>query len=152
MTGWRLGWLAGPTDVVDAAQVVRQSLTTCPSSVAQHGGLAALTGPQEPFEAMVDTYARRRSFAVDRVADIPGLSCAEPEGAFYLFCALDGVDEPSMAVAKRLLTEYGVSVTPGSSFGEAGEGYLRLSYAIDEARLGEGLDRLEAFMRDERRA
>ncbi|MDZ7701506.1 MAG: aminotransferase class I/II-fold pyridoxal phosphate-dependent enzyme [Halobacteriales archaeon] len=97
---------------------------------------------------MVDTYASRRSFAVDRVAAIPGLSCAEPEGAFYLFCALDGVDEPSMAVAKRLLTEYGVSVTPGSSFGDAGEGYLRLSYALDEARLGEGLDRIEAFMRD----
>ncbi|MFB6360346.1 MAG: pyridoxal phosphate-dependent aminotransferase [Halobacteriales archaeon] len=152
MTGWRLGWLAGPTDVIDAAQVVRQALTTCSSSVAQHAGLAALRGPQEPYEAMVDTYARRRAFAVERVAEIPGLTCTEPEGAFYLFCALEGLDEPSMTVAKELLTEYGVSVTPGSSFGDAGEGYLRLSYALDEERLDIGLQRLEAYMRDAVRA
>ncbi len=150
MTGWRLGWLAGPTDVIDAAQVVRQPITSCPSSVAQHAGLAALRGDQSPYDEMVEAYDRRREFAVDRLNGIEGLSCADPEGAFYLFCEYEGIDEPSMAVAKRLLEEHGVSVTPGSAFGEAGEGFLRLSYSIGRERLAEGLDRLEAFIREER--
>lgn len=148
MTGWRLGWLAGPTDVVEAAQVVRQSMSTCSSAVAQAAGLEAMTGPQEPFERMTQTYRERRDFAMDRVEEIPGLSCVEPEGAFYLFCELEGVEGTSMENAKTLLTDYGVSVTPGSGFGDAGEGYVRLSYSIGKERLAEGLDRIESFMRD----
>lgn len=150
MTGWRLGWLAGPTDVVDAAQMIRQQFSLCSSSVAQHAGLAALTGPQEPFEAMIDTYQERRNYSLDRIAEIPELDCAAPEGAFYLFCDAGSVEGTSMDVATRLLEEQGVSVTPGSAFGDAGEGYLRLSYATDMETLEAGFDRIERFLEQER--
>ena len=148
MTGWRLGWLAGPEDVVEAAHVVRQQLSLCSSSVAQHAGLAALTGPQEPFEEMVETYRKRRAYALDRVADLPGLDPVAPEGAFYLFCDASSLEGTSMDVALSMLEEQGVSVTPGSAFGDAGEGYLRLSYATDEETLAAGFDRIGAFLAD----
>jgi aspartate aminotransferase len=146
MTGWRLGWLAGPTDVVDAAHVIRQQLSLCSSSVAQHAGLAALTGPQEPFEEMVDAYRDRREDALERVAELPELDPVAPEGAFYLFCDASSLEGTSMDVAMRMLEEAGVSVTPGSAFGDAGEGYLRLSYATDRETLAAGFDRIEAFL------
>jgi len=146
MTGWRLGWLAGPEDVVDAAHVIRQRLSLCSSSVAQHAGLAALTGPQEPFEEMVDAYRDRRAFALDRTAELPAFDPVAPEGAFYLFCDVSSLAGSSMDVALRLLEEEGVSVTPGTAFGDAGEGYLRLSYATDQETLAAGLDRIESFL------
>jgi aspartate aminotransferase len=146
MTGWRLGWLAGPEDVVDAAQVLRQQFSLCSSSVAQHAGIAALTGPQEPFEEMVETYEQRRDYALDRIDDIPELRCPRPEGAFYLFCDASAIDGTSMEIATRMLDEEGVSVTPGSGFGEAGSEHLRLSYATSLSTLEEGFDRIERYL------
>lgn len=146
MTGWRLGWLAGATDVIEAAQVIRQQFSLCSSSVAQHAGVAALTGPQEPFEAMVDTYEARRRYALDRIANIPKLRCVAPEGAFYLFCDASAIPGTSMEIATQLLEQDGVSVTPGSAFGECGEGYLRLSYATSRSELASGFDRIERFV------
>jgi aspartate aminotransferase len=146
MTGWRLGWLAGPTDVVDAAQVIRQQFSLCSSSVAQQAGLAALTGPQEPFEEMVDTYQERREFALERIESIPELDCVAPEGAFYLFCDATSIPGESMDVALDMLDKEGVSVTPGSGFGDAGQGYLRMSYATALDDLAEGFDRIERYL------
>lgn len=148
MTGWRLGWLAGPEDVIDAAQVIRQQFSLCSSSVAQQAGLAALTGPQEPFEEMVETYRERRDYALDRLDDLPELDCVAPEGAFYLFCDASAIEGSSMDIALRLLEDYGVSVTPGSGFGEAGAGHLRLSYATSLDELETGFDRIASFLAD----
>jgi aspartate aminotransferase len=146
MTGWRLGWLAGPTPVVDAAQVIRQQFSLCSSSVAQQAGLEALTGPQEPFEEMVETYRERRSYALNRIADVPELDCVAPEGAFYLFCDAAAIDGTSMEIATDMLQDHSVSVTPGSGFGDAGAEHLRISYATSIAELERGFDRIERYL------
>ena len=143
MTGWRLGWLAGDRSVLDEVVKVRESTTACASSVAQHAAMAALTGPQEPFEEMYEAFRRRRDYVADRIADADGLSAPRPEGAFYAFLDPD-VGADSLPLAKYLLEEHGVVLAPGSGFGTAGEGRLRLSFANSMDRLEEGLDRIEA--------
>lgn len=146
MTGWRLGWLAGPKPVVDAAQIIRQQFSLCSSSVAQQAGLAALTGPQEPFAEMIETYQERRDYALDRIAEIPELECTTPEGAFYLFCDASTIDGTSMEIATSMLEQEGVAVTPGSGFGDAGTNHLRMSYATSLDDLAEGFDRIERYL------
>ena len=143
MTGWRLGWLAGDRSVLDEVVKVRESTTACASSVAQHAAMAALSGPQEPFEEMYEAFRRRRDYVADRIADADGLSAPRPEGAFYMFLDPD-VGADSLPLAKYLLEEHGVVLAPGSGFGTAGEGRLRLSFANSMDRLEEGLDRIEA--------
>jgi len=143
MTGWRLGWLAGDRHMIDEVVTVRESTTACASSVAQHAAIAALTGPQEPFEEMYRAFEERRDLVVDRVADIDGLSCPRPEGAFYAF--LDpGIDDDALDIAKYLLNEHGVVLAPGDGFGDTAPGRLRLSFANSVDRLHEGFDRIEA--------
>lgn len=149
MTGWRLGWLAGPESVVEAVSHVGESTTACPSSVSQRAALAALTGPQEPVAEMKAAFAERRDAVVERVGEMPAVSCPRPEGAFYAFLDVTDLPGDSFDVAKRLLSEYGVVTAPGDGFGDAGEGYLRLSFANSLDRIEEGLDRIEAMVRDE---
>ncbi|WP_368410727.1 pyridoxal phosphate-dependent aminotransferase [Haladaptatus salinisoli] len=150
MTGWRLGWLAGPEHVVRAATVTHESTTACAPSVSQHAAIAALTGPQEPIRAMKDAYETRRDYVVDRIADIPDISCPRPKGAFYAFVDVSALDGSSFEIAKRLLYDYGVVTAPGDGFGDAGEGYLRLSFATGLERIELGLDRIEAMVTAER--
>ncbi|MFC4551617.1 MULTISPECIES: pyridoxal phosphate-dependent aminotransferase [Halorussus] len=151
MTGWRLGWLAGPESVVEAVTHLGESMSACASSVSQHAALAALTGPQEPTAEMKAAFEERRDYVVERVADAPVVSCARPEGAFYAFLDVSDLPGSSFDVAKRLLSEYGVVAVPGEGFGEAGSGYLRLSFANSLDRIEEGMDRIEEMVRDERR-
>ncbi len=143
MTGWRLGWLAGHRSVIDRVVTVRESTTACPSSVAQHAATEALTGPQAPFDEMYEAFERRRDYVADRLAAMAGVSAPRPEGAFYAFLDPDGVAD-SLSFAKYLLSEHDVVLAPGSGFGTAGEGRLRLSFANSLDRLEAGLDRLEA--------
>ncbi|SHG39449.1 pyridoxal phosphate-dependent aminotransferase [Halobaculum gomorrense] len=145
MTGWRVGWLAGDSAVVDEATKVRESTTACTGSVAQHAAIAALTGPQEPVEEMYEAFRERRDYVADRLADMDGVTAPRPEGAFYAFLDPD-TDEASLPVAKRLCREAGVVLAPGDGFGEAGAGQLRLSFANSMDRLEEGLDRIEAAL------
>ena len=143
MTGWRLGWLAGDRHLTDEVVTIHESTTACASSVAQRAAVAALTGPQAPFEEMYDAFETRRDLVVDRVASIDGLSCPRPEGAFYAY--LDpGLDEPAIDVATHLLEAHGVVLAPGDGFGETTPGRLRLSFASSPAALREGFDRIEA--------
>ncbi|WP_209019597.1 pyridoxal phosphate-dependent aminotransferase [Halorussus marinus] len=150
MTGWRLGWLAGPQQIVDAVTQLGESTTACSSSVSQHAALAALTGPQEPVAEMKAAFEERRDYVVERVADIDGVSCPRPEGAFYAFLDVSEFEGGSFDVAKRLLEEYGVVTAPGDGFGDAGEGYLRISFANSLDRIETGLDRIEEMARAER--
>lgn len=142
MTGWRVGWLAGTHRIVDEATKVRESTTACTSSVAQHAAIAALTGPQGPVREMHEAFRERRDYVADRLADMAGVDAPRPQGAFYAFLAPE-TDEASLPLAERLLDDAGVVLAPGSGFGEAGEGRLRLSFANSLDRLEEGLDRLE---------
>ncbi|WP_276281772.1 pyridoxal phosphate-dependent aminotransferase [Halorussus caseinilyticus] len=150
MTGWRLGWLAGPEPVVDAVTSVGESTTACPSSVSQQAALAALTGPQEPVAEMKAAFEERRDYVVERVAEMPVVSCPRPEGAFYAFLDVSDLSGGSFEVAERLLSEYGVVTAPGDGFGDAGEGYVRVSFANSLDRIEEGFDRIERMVRDER--
>jgi aspartate aminotransferase len=110
--------------------------------VAQHAAIAALTGPQEPVEEMYDAFAERRAYVADRVAEMEGVSCPTPNGAFYAFLNVD-LPGSSLAIAKRLLREQDVVLAPGNGFGEAGEGKLRLSFASSLEDLETGLDGIE---------
>lgn len=148
MTGWRVGWLLGSKDVINAATMFRESTTACTSSVSQHAGIAALTGPSDEVQAMYSAFEERRNCVIDRITDINGISCPMPEGAFYAFIDVSEFGESSLDIAEQLLYDYGVVTAPGEGFGDAGEGYLRLSFANDLSRLNEGLDRIETFVDD----
>ncbi len=143
MTGWRIGWLAGTPDVTDEVVKIREATTSCPSEPAQHAAVEALAGPQDAFEAMYDAFLERRDYVTERVEAIDGLSAPRPQGAFYAFLEPHGVTD-DLAFAKYLLREHDVVLAPGSAFGEAGVGRLRLSFANSLDRLEAGFHRIEA--------
>ena len=145
MTGWRVGWLAAESDVVDEATKIRESTTACTPTLAQHAALAALEGPQAPVREMNAAFAERRDYVADRLDAMAGVSAPRPQGAFYAFLDPEGCTD-SMALAKRLVREAGVVLAPGSGFGDAGAGKLRLSFANSMDRLETGLDRLEGAL------
>lgn len=149
MTGWRVGWFAASKPIADAATKFHESVVACAPTVSQHAALEALTGDQAPIKEMFDAFERRRDFIVERVADLPAVSCPRPDGAFYAFVDVSAVTTDSVSMAERLLKEYGVVTAPGAGFGETADGQLRLSFANNTARLGDGLDRIEQFLADE---
>lgn len=151
MTGWRLGWLAGPPSIVDATRRFHPGTTTCASSVSQHAGIAALTGPQDAEERMYTAFRERRDYVLDRIADIPELSCPVPDGGFYAFVDVRALDGSSFDIAERLLEKYDVVTVPGTGFGAGGDGHLRVSFATSRERLRVGFDRIERMVRDELR-
>jgi aspartate aminotransferase len=144
MTGWRLGYLAGPPDLVREILKVHQHLATCAASFSQVGAVAALRGPQTVVETMVQEYATRRDRVIPALNSLPGVSCPWPEGAFYAFPRIDGVTN-SVELATTLIDDAHVSVTPGAAFGPAGEGHIRLSFANGRERLEAAIERLQRF-------
>jgi aspartate aminotransferase len=114
--------------------------------VSQHAAIAAIKGPTEPIERMHGEFEKRRNYVVDRIAELPRISCPRPEGAFYAFVNIENIEGSSLDIAKRLLYDYGIVTVPGSGFGAAGEGYLRLSFATSLDLLEEGFDRIERLV------
>jgi len=135
MTGWRLGWMVGPEDVIGAAARLQSHATSNVSNISQHAALAALTGDQGTVEEMRAAFASRRELMHSLVSAIEGFDCAKPDGAFYVFPdvrgALGGERPSSSDLAQEILEKAGVAVVPGESFGAPG--FLRLSYALGEA-------------------
>jgi aspartate/methionine/tyrosine aminotransferase len=148
MTGWRVGWLAGPADIVEAADSHQSHATGNVNNVAQHAALAALRGPQETVEEMRQAFDSRRKLMLALVSDIPGVRCVEPQGAFYVFPdvseAMQGRWETTDALAADVLEQAGVAVVSGESFGTPG--YLRLSYATGEAEIERGVERIRRLL------
>ncbi|MEW2395744.1 pyridoxal phosphate-dependent aminotransferase [Streptomyces sp. NPDC046862] len=143
MTGWRLGYAAGPPDLMAQLLKVVQHTVGCTASFVQRGGIAALTGPQEPVEEMTAQYAARRDLLVRGLNSLPGVSCSPPEGAFYAFADVRGTGfADSASFAEWLLREAEVAVMPGSAFGPGGEGFVRLSFATSPKVLRTALDRM----------
>jgi aspartate aminotransferase len=149
MTGWRVGWIAGPEGVVAAATRIQSHVTSNVCNVAQHAALAALTGPQDRVAEMRATFDRRRKTAVEQLRRIDGVTCPEPLGAFYVFPDVSGVlgrdiggSSPgsTLDLAEALLETAKVAVVPGEGFGAPG--CVRLSYALGDDDLEEGLSRL----------
>ncbi len=146
MTGWRLGYGLMPGLLADHMTRLMVNSNSCTASFTQMAGLAALQGPQDNVEMMRTAFARRREVIVDGLAEIPGISCRVPAGAFYAFPDIRGTGLSSRALADRLLNEGGVAALSGAAFGEAGEGFLRFSYANSLANIEEGLKRIKAVV------
>ncbi|WP_026100773.1 pyridoxal phosphate-dependent aminotransferase [Synechococcus sp. PCC 7336] len=146
MTGWRLGYLAGPLELIRATTAIQSHSTSNVCSFAQYGALAAYTSPEsEPAVAkMRDTFDRRRHVMHDGLVSIPGITCVKPQGAFYLFPNISGTGLKSLAFCDRLLEEQQVAAVPGIAFGA--DDHIRLSYATDLETIEQGLFRLRAFM------
>lgn len=147
MTGWRLGYAYASGEIIDSMTRIQQSTTTCPVSFVQKAGIAALRGPQEPVEKMVEEYDRRRRFVVEKLNEIRGVRCVKPRGAFYVFPDISELGMPSSEFCLRLLEETGVSTTPGSVFGKCGEGHIRVSYASSIQVISEAIERIKEFVK-----
>jgi aspartate aminotransferase len=154
MTGWRIGWTLSPANVAKAIGDLQSQQTSNPCSISQYAAIAALSGPQECIDRMVAEFARRREFVIERLARIPGLSCAEIAGAFYAFINISqhlGRDyggvrvEDSSQWCLELLAEQNVATVMGSAFGS--EGYARVSFATSMENLEAAFERIEAFVR-----
>lgn len=150
MTGWRVGWMVGPKDVIAAASNLQSHLSSNVSNVSQRAAIAALTGDQSVVDDMKVAYARRRSLMLAELSQIPGFVVPEPGGAFYVYADVTGllgrewggvVINSSLELADYILENANVAVVPGEAFGPSG--YLRFSYALGDDELREGIQRLQ---------
>lgn len=143
MTGWRLGFIAAPEPIAKAIDAIQSHSTSNPTSFAQKGGLAAISGPQDHLPKWLAEYAKRRTYAHARLNSIPGISCVNSKGAFYLFPNISKLGLNSTEFCAKLLEQEKVAAVPGIAFGA--DEYLRISYATGMANIEKGLDRLERF-------
>ncbi len=142
MTGWRLGWLAGPTGPMKLAARLHSQTVTSAATFTMHAAIAALNGPQEIVETMRAAYQARRDFMVDALNEMPGIHCRSIEGAFYLFPHFPHSRRNSIELAEVLLEEAGIAGTPGIAFGASGEGHVRFSIATAMTDLEQAVERL----------
>jgi aspartate/methionine/tyrosine aminotransferase len=153
MTGWRVGWLLGPTDVVKAATNLQSHATSNVANVSQAAAVAALTGDLSASATMREAFDRRRKTIVSMLREIPGVACPEPQGAFYVYPSVKGLlgrtiagrtADTSVELAELILEEAEVAVVPGEAFGTPG--YLRMSYALGDDDLVEGVSRMQRLL------
>jgi aspartate aminotransferase len=142
MTGWRVGYVAGPKVYIDEIAKVHSHSVTHATSFAQAGAVAALTGPQDFIGEMVSAWDRRRRFVAEGLSAIKGIQCPLPEGAFYAFPDIRGTGMSSLDFSDYILREAHVAVVPGNAFGEAGEGFVRLSFATSDEALKGAIERI----------
>src|SRR5881397_2052264 len=145
MTGWRLGFTAAPEPIAKAIDAIQSHSTSNPTSFAQKGAVAALTGPQDHLPKWLAEFDKRRTYAWKKLNSIAGLTCCNGRGAFYLFPNISKTGLRSSDFCARLLEQEKVAAVPGIAFGA--DAYLRLSYATSMANIEKGLDRLERFAR-----
>ncbi|MDQ0206568.1 aminotransferase [Alkalicoccobacillus murimartini] len=145
MTGWRLGFVLAPPDILAAMLKIHQYTLMCAPTMAQYGAIEALENGMEDLQQMRDSYRQRRNYVVKTFAEI-GLSCHSPGGAFYAFPSVQSTGFTSEEFAEKLLLEERVAVVPGHVFGEGGEGYIRCSYATSMENLQEAMTRLDRFL------
>jgi aspartate/methionine/tyrosine aminotransferase len=146
MTGWRLGFVGLPPDLVEPYGRMIINSVSCSAAFTQRAALAAVTGPWEPIQAMIDEFHKRREVIVDGLNRIPGVSCTMPGGAFYAFPNITALGFPSETVAEHLLQNAGVACLAGTAFGPNGQGYLRFSYANSIDAIRDALDAVEASL------
>jgi aspartate aminotransferase len=146
MTGWRLGYAVWPDKLYDMARKLAVNLHSCVNAPAQYAGIAALTGPKDGVARMVEEFDRRRKVVVEGLNKLPGVSCANPKGAFYAFPNIKNTGWKSKPLASALLEDAGVAIIGGPDFGILGEGYVRLSYANSTENILKALDRMGDFL------
>jgi len=146
MTGWRIGYIAAPTYILEAMLKIHQYAIMCAGTAPQEAAIQALRHGEEDVERMFNDYARRRNMFVPGLNRI-GLTCCEPGGAFYAFPSIASTGMSDEEFAEKLLFEEQVAVVPGSSFGAAGQGYVRCAYCTAYDKLEEALVRMERFIK-----
>ncbi len=142
MTGWRLGWLAGPTPIMKAAVKMNSQTVSSAANFTMHAAVAALKGPQDCIAEMRASYKARRDFLVKALNEMDGVACQNIEGAFYLFPSFPGSRKNSLELAEALLDQAGIAGTPGIAFGSSGEGHVRFSIATAMSDLERAAERL----------
>jgi aspartate aminotransferase len=148
MTGWRLGYALGPKWIIGAMQKLQSQSTSNPTSIVQKAAVAALNGPQDCLKTMCEEYVRLRDHMVEGLRTIPGIQCAKPEGAFYVYPNVSsflkaGKAKTAAEIAGRLLREAGVVTVPGEAFGT--DEHIRLSYPTTMENIDKGLERIRKF-------
>jgi aspartate aminotransferase len=155
MTGWRIGYAAGPKEIINAITDLQSQSTSNPTSIAQKASVEALRGPQDSVATMVREFDKRRKFMVEKLNSMPGVSCYNPRGAFYCFSNLSShfgksfngkKINGSSDMSTYLLEEAKVAVVSGDAFGS--DEHIRLSYAISAESIRKGLDRIEAALKN----
>jgi aspartate/methionine/tyrosine aminotransferase len=153
MTGWRVGWMIGPKDVIKAATNLQSHLSSNVSNVSQRAAIAALSGDLSAVHKMGEAFDRRRKLIVKLLNEIPGVSCPTPTGAFYVYPSVKGVlgkeirgkrPKTSAELATLILEEVEVAAVPGEAFGPSG--YLRFSYATSDEDIVEGIGRVKKLL------
>lgn len=147
MTGWRLGFVAAPAPIISQMLKIHQYAIMCSPTVSQYAAVTALTRCKNDIEIMRCEYDMRRRLIVDGLNNL-GLTCFEPEGAFYVFPSIKSTGLTSQEFCEKLLQSKHVAVVPGDAFGKSGEGYIRISYAYSLEHIITALDRIEEFLRE----
>ena len=146
MTGWRLGYGVWPESLIEIATRLSINCHSCVNAATQYAGIAALEGPQVGVEEMTNAFDERRRTIVRELNQIPGFNCAEPGGAFYVFPNIQGTGYKSLEFQELCLTEAGVALISGTSFGHLGEGYIRFSYANSIDNITEAIRRIKKLL------
>jgi len=144
MTGWRIGYAAGPKKIISAMSTIQSHTTSNPCSFAQKGAIKAILGDQNVVEKMVQSFAKRRKLMLKLLATIKSVEITSPQGAFYVFLDVSKFTKDSLSFSLSLLEKEGLIIVPGKSFGA--EGYIRLSFATSEKNIKEGIKRLKRFL------
>ncbi|MCT7972907.1 pyridoxal phosphate-dependent aminotransferase [Laspinema olomoucense] len=144
MTGWRIGYLAGDAELIQATSTIQSHSTSNVCTFAQYGAIAALESPQDCVQEMLQAFALRRVAVLERIRGMSNISCPEPEGAFYVFLNITKTGMKSLKFCDALLESHQVAAIPGIAFGD--DDCIRLSYATDLPTIEKGLDRLEKFL------
>ncbi|NES83810.1 MAG: pyridoxal phosphate-dependent aminotransferase [Moorea sp. SIO2B7] len=145
MTGWRIGYLAAPVEIIKAMTIIQSHSTSNVCTFAQYGAIAAIESSQDCVKDMLQAFAERRKVILERIGAIPKLSCPIPNGAFYIFVDISQTEKNSLDFCKSLLESQKVAAIPGIAFG--GDQCIRLSYATDMNSIEKGMERLDKFVR-----
>ena len=148
MTGWRLGYIIAPSNLISKMIPIQQNFLICAPSISQAAAIHALNCEEETKE-MLRIYKERRDYIVKRLNEIKNISCLNPSGAFYVFANIKDLNESSMNFSMKLLEKANVAICPGISFGPNGDGYVRFSYPTDIKNIEIGMNRLDSFVKEE---
>ena len=143
MTGWRLGAVIGPSNVIEKMRLLLETTSSCVSPFIQKAGMAAISGNQDDQKIMYDEYLKRRDIIVNGLNSINGLSCIMPGGAFYVFVNIKKTGMTSNQFCEYILEDAGVAMLPGTSFGEFGEGFIRICYATSQDQINDAVKRIK---------
>ena len=146
MTGWRLGWSIWPDGLIDKVRKLAVNCWSCVNAPSQFAGIAAIDGPQDAVETMMQAFDARRHIVVEKMNALPGISCATPKGAFYAFPNVAETGRKAKPLASALLEEAGVALIGGPDFGILGEGYIRLSFANSAENIERAIERIGDFL------